>query len=202
MLHRLPLLLLALGCAAALRAQPVIDGLTLGGGVSIYQGDLDYNPGDGPVEFLSFGSPAVFVAADRAFGRIVTEATLQVDRFSIESDLIKMHLLAPSLNLTAGVNMDVIEPGSVRLYAGVAPLLAMPSYDRIDQRAIDNQGVGFEEMGTHLVWTFPVGVVIQDVVRLGVRFVAGDQLDSVASPSDERDFVTFVSVGYRFDLLR
>src|SRR5690606_7130311 len=66
------------------RAQPVVDGVTVGIGVSAYQGALDLNPTAGPVEFLALGSPFVHVAADRTFGPVITEASLQLDRYAIE----------------------------------------------------------------------------------------------------------------------
>lgn len=202
MLLRPSLLLLALLAAATLRAQPVVDGVTVGIGVSTYQGDLDLNPNDGPVEFLALGSPFVHVAADRTFGPVITEASLQLDRYAIESELIDMHLTAASLNLTGGLRFEVTEQVPIQVFAGVAPMLVMPTYDRIDDSVIAGNAYDFEEQGGHVVWTFPVGVVIQDVVRFGFRFVAGDDFDSTAGHTDAPDFITFVSLGYRFDLLR
>ena len=201
-LLRLLALLSGLLCATALQAQPLVDGLTLGGGVAIDQGDLDWNPEDGPVEFLSFGSPSVFAAVDRAFGPVVAEASLQFDRYAIKSELVDLNLFTSSLNLTAGIPINVIRPGFFRLYAGVAPMLVAPTYERVDDRVLNGSAYDFEQQGAHVVWTFPVGVVVQDAIRLGFRFIASDDFDSTTGTTDARDFITFVSIGYRFDLLR
>src|SRR5690606_5850236 len=136
------------------------------------------------------------------FGTVITEASLQLDRYAIESQLIDMHLTAASLNLTSGFRFEVTEQVPIQVFAGVAPMLVMPTYDRIDDSVIAGNAYDFEEQGAHVVWTFPVGVVIQDVVRFGFRFVAGDDFDSTAGHTDAPDFITFVSLGYRFDLLR
>src|SRR5690606_29781052 len=151
-LLRPSLLLLALLAAATLRAQPVVDGVTVGIGVSTYQGDLDLNPNDGPVEFLALGSPFVHVAADRTFGPVITEASLQLDRYAIESELIDMHLTAASLNLTGGLRFEVTEQVPIQVFAGVAPMLVMPTYDRLDDSVTAGNAYAFEEQGGHLAW--------------------------------------------------
>ncbi|MDX1532559.1 MAG: hypothetical protein R3362_13600, partial [Rhodothermales bacterium] len=131
---------------------------------------------------------------------LTAEGGLQFDRYAIRSAHVDMNLNALSLNLTAGVGIDVFQPDFLRFFAGVSPMLLLPSYDRVEAQAYETYD--FEEMGTRFALTFPVGVVVQDVLRLGVRFTASDEFDGAVGSSGAGDFLTFLHVGYRFDLLR
>lgn len=195
------LLVIALA-APALQAQPLVDGMSVGVGLSSYHGDLDWNPSNGPAEFLAAGNLGVFVSADRTFGRVVAESALRFDHLAIDYPLVEMSMNLVSLDLTAGVGFDFVRPLFFRVFAGVSPMLVMSSYERVDQEALDRSVLSFREQGTHLAWSFPVGVVIQDVLRLGVRFMPGDDFDGATGPSGASDLLSFVSIGYRFDLLR
>lgn len=184
------------------QAQPVVDGMTVGIGLSSYHGDLDWNPTDGPAEFLAAANLGAFVAADRSFGPIITEAALRYDHYAIDYPQVEMSLNTASLELTAGYAFDLIQPLFLRVFAGVAPMVVMPRYDRVDQEVLDRSILTFEQQGTTLQMSFPVGIVVQDVLRLGVRFMFSDDFDGATGTSGASDFVTFVSVGYRFDLLK
>lgn len=205
MSHRLlTLAALCLGLAlpTALRAQPIVDGVTAGLSASMFQGDMDANPGNGPVEYLSFADLGAFVGVDRKFGPVIGEATLYADRFRLENQHVAMTLGAVGLDLTAGFAFDVVRPGFLRVFAGVSPTLVLPSYHRVSERLEDISMVTFEEHGTRVALLFPVGLVIQDVLRLGVRLSPTDTLDGWTSTTGLNDRIAFVSLGYRFDLLR
>lgn len=198
----LALVAFSLALAPALRAQPLVDGVTAGLAVSMFQGDVDANPGNGPIEYLSFGEVGAFVGVDRKFGPVIAEAVLHADRFRLENELVEMTLGSVGLDLTAGFALNVARPGLLRLFAGVSPTLLMPSYQRVSDSLDGHSMVTFEEHGTRLQVLFPVGVVIQDVLRVGVRFSPSDALDGWTSTTGAKDRIAFVSLGYRFDLLR
>lgn len=204
MLLRRVLFLAVVACLAAPgpAAQPFVDGVTAGLGLTSYHGDLDWNPDDGPAEFVAAANLTAFVGADRAFGPVTAEAVLSYTRIDVDYPLAEMTLGTLGLDLTAGYTFGAGRPVFVRVFAGVAPLLVAPSYDRIDQAAFDRSVLSFEPQETGVVWSFPVGVVIQDTFRLGVRFLATDRFDGAAGPSGARDVLSFLSVGYRVDLLR
>lgn len=187
---------------AGLRAQPLVDGVSIGAGLSSYHGDLDWNPDNGPAEFLAAGNVGLFVAADRSFGSVIAETALRYDRLDIDYPLVEMTLNTVSLDLTAGVGFNFVRPLFFRLFAGVSPMVIMPNYVRVDREALDNSVLDFEETGTHFGLSFPVGIVIQDVLRVGVRIMPGDGFDGASGPSGSPDLLSFVSIGYRFDLLR
>ncbi len=188
--------------APILRAQPLVDGVSVGAGVSSYHGDLDWNPDNGPAEFLAAGNLGLFVAADRSFGPFIAETAFRYDRLAIDYPQVEMTLNTVSLDFNAGIGFNIVRPLFFRVFAGISPMLVVPSYERVDQEALDRSILTFQEQGTRLAWSFPVGLVIQDVLRLGVRFVPGDDFDGATGRSGASDLISFVSVGYRFDLLR
>lgn len=194
--------LLALAGAPFVQAQPLVDGVTVGLGLTSYHGDLDWNPDNGPAEFIAAGNLSAFVGVDRAFGPVTGEAVLSYTRIGVDYPLVEMTLGTLGLDLTAGYSFDLWRPSFLRVFAGVAPLLVSPSYDRVEQTRLDNSILSFERQDTQVVWSFPVGVVIQDTFRLGVRFIASDRFDGAAGPSGASDLLSTLSVGYRIDLLR
>lgn len=193
-------LVLALLAAPLLYAQPLADGITVGVGLSSYHGDLDWNPDNGPAEFLAAGNLGAFVAADRAFGPVVTEGALQYNRIGIDFPGAEMAINMISLDLTAGPSFDLFRPGFLRLYAGVSPALLLTNYDDVDETELG--GYTLDEQPARFVVTFPIGLVIQDILRLGVRITPTDNFDSVTGLTENVDLLSFISVGYRFDLLR
>lgn len=180
------------------KAQPIIDGITFGTGLSMYHGNFDWNREDRAFKFLANGTPHVFAMVDRAFGPMVVETGLTFDRVRMASDVVDARLTMLSADFTVGVAIPVPAPFFFRVFAGVSPAFHSASYDRINESWQANSG--YEELTTRLYVSFPVGIVIQDVVRIGVR-IAGDGFDG-ATANSPLDLVSFVSVGYRIDLLR
>jgi hypothetical protein len=178
----------------------VVDGISLGAGISMYHGEFDYNPNNRPIAFLASGTFHGFVAADRAVGPVVLESALQYDRLRMDGEALDKTVNMVSLDLTAGFALPVPQPFFLRLYAGVSPAVQFNTYTRISEGW--QERVGYEETGTRMVVTFPVGLVIQDAVRLGVRVAASPRFDGHAGGTNPIDVVSFVSLSYRFDLLR
>jgi hypothetical protein len=186
--------------APLVQAQPLVDGVSVGVGLSSYHGDLDWNPDTGPAEFLAASNLGAFVAADRAFGPIVTEGVLQVKRIAIDFPGAEMAINMLALDLTSGPRFDLFRPGLLRFYAGVSPALLLTNYHGVDEARLGDYE--FDEQPVRFLVTFPVGVVIQDVLRIGVRVIPSDNFDSITGLTNNVDLLTSVSVGYRFDLLK
>ena len=197
--------LFALGCVPASSAQPLFDGLTLGIGLTNYHGDLDWNQDRGrrrgTMGHLTRGNVTFFGGVDRRFGPVTGEAVLGYTNLSIDFPQVEASLRTISLDLTAGYTFDIIRPEFIRVYAGVAPLVVIPRYDRVDQRVLDNSILAFERQDTKLVLGFPIGLVIQETLRLGFRILPTDDFDGAEGPSGLTDILSLVHVGYRFDLL-
>ena len=193
-------LVLALLCAPLLYAQPLVDGVNVGVGLSSYHGDLDWNPDNGPAEFLASGNLGAFVAADRSFGPFVMEGALHYKRIGIDFPGAEMTLNMVGLDLTSGPSIDLFRPGLFRFYAGISPTVVLTNYDGVDEAQL--AGYEFDEQPVRFLVAFPVGLVIQDVLRIGVRVTPTDNFDSVSGLTNDVDFLTSISVGYRFDLLK
>jgi len=185
--------------APVLQAQPLVDGLTVGVGISTYHGDLDWNSDDGPAEFLAAGNLGAFVAADRSFGPFVMEGALHYKRIGIDFPGAEMSIHMIGLDLTSGPSLHLFRPDLFRFYVGISPTLVLTGYDDVDEAALE--GYEFDEQPARFLVSFPVGIVIQDVLRIGVRVTPTDNFDSVSGLTNDVDFLTSISVGYRFDLL-
>ncbi len=206
LVRRLLLSVLLAGFFAPLtRAQPLFDGATLGIGLTNYHGDLDWNQDRGrrrgTMGHLAAGNLTAFLGVDRAFGPVTGEAILSYTDLNVDFPQVEASLRTVSLDLTAGYTFDIIRPAFIRFYAGIAPLVVVPRYDRVDQDVLDNSILTFEEQDTKLFLSFPVGIVIQDALRFGVRIMPTDNFDGARGPSGLSDFLSLIQVGYRFDLL-
>lgn len=196
---------LALMWVAAPQAQPFIDGITVGVGLTNYHGDLDWNQNGGksrgPMGYITTGNLTAFAGADRAFGNVVGEVMLSYTRINVDFPQVEATLSTTGIDLTVGYMFDVFRPSFLRVYAGVAPLFVSPTYDRVDQETLDGSILSFERQDSQMVLSFPFGIVIQDTFRLGVRFMSSDNFDGAQGPSGASDFLSLIQVGYRIDLL-
>lgn len=192
-------LLLLLPCAPLLQAQPLVDGVTAGIGLSSYHGDLDWNPDNGPAEFLAASNLGAFVAVDRSFGPIVAETALLFNRVAIDFPDAEMTLNVLSFDLNAGPTINLFRPGFLRLYAGVSPSLVFSNFENLDIAELGAYNV--DQASARFLLTFPVGIVIQDTLRLGIRLTTTDYFENVSGNTDNVDLLSFISIGYRVDLL-
>lgn len=195
-------LILALLCTPLLYAQPLVDGISIGIGLSSYHGDLDWNPDNGPAEFLAAGNIGLFVAADRAFGPIVTEGALQYNRIGIDFPGAEMAINMISLDFTAGPSFNLFRSNFLRLYAGISPTLLLTNYSDVSELDRLDSNYDFDERSSRVLVTFPIGLVVQDVFRVGLRITPTDNFDSVTGLTEDIDLVSSIHIGYRFDLLR
>ncbi len=183
--------------AGAVQAQapsrPLIDGLTVAPGVSAYIGDLDGNPHRKLIQYFASSKFSMMVAADRRFGNVSAALEVHYDRMQIDRIKFVLSNNIISLDLVGGYHFDIIRSDLFGLVGGVGLSLLVPHYERLPQ---DLEGV--RPLGTRTVITFPVGLVIEDRVRLGVRVTMTDFLDGFEGEGGNVDLISFFHVGYRF----
>ncbi|NNE47799.1 MAG: hypothetical protein HKN37_14185 [Rhodothermales bacterium] len=182
---------LALPVQAQTAPGGLIDGYTVGIGLAMYQGDLDRNPGNKPTQFLASGNIQLMAGVDRqlAGGRFGVE--LHYNRLTAQNNLVAGDHNVVSLDLTYG--REIVSP-AVMIYAGVGPALVLSSYESqsvsADVLGIANEGAGFD-------LTIPIGVILQDRVRLSTRVALLDRVDGT-DPLGGRDLLSNISIAYRF----
>ena len=129
---RLTLWVLLAVCFAPLtHAQPLIDGFTVGLGLTNYHGDLDWNQNGGqsrgPMAYVASGNVTAFAGVDRTFGAVVGEALVSYTRINVDYPQVEATLSTIGIDLTAGYAFDLFRPSFLRVYAGIAPLIVMPA---------------------------------------------------------------------------
>lgn len=170
----------------------------------MYRGDFDANQSNSLPRYLGSGDVHVFASADRRFGAILAEGGVQYDRLTLNGfDAVDLDVNLVSLDLTAGYHLEGPGELTLRPFVGLAPGYRTVAYDRIGGAYTEDPSVteDFEQVESGMVVTFPMGVVIQDVVRIGARLTPGDNFDGFTRGSPI-DAVAFVSASYRFDLLK
>lgn len=170
-------------------AQAVIDGFQVGVGLSMYGGDLDGNSGSDLPSYVGSSRVHAFVGVDKDVGptRIGLEFSFGQLR-AINEQVDGTHTV-----LSADVTVAYMELGPIGFYAGVGPSMVLPSYERTSPSAVLD---GWAVDGPHFAMTFPVGVVVQEKVRVGLRFSMSDLLDGFEG-GKSRDVMGSLSVGIR-----
>ncbi len=185
--------LAASAAQAQSRSRPLIDGLTVAPGVSAYIGDLDGNPKRNFIQYFAASKFSVMVGVDRRYGKASAALEMHYDRFQIDRRSFVLSNNIVSLDLVGGYHFDMIRPGLFGLFGGVGVSLLVPRYESFPE---DFEGV--RALGTRPVITFPVGLLIEDRVRLGVRVTLTDFLDGFEGKGGNVDLISFFHVGYRF----
>ncbi len=197
-----------MGSTAARPAQaqvadlPRVDVVVVGGGLSMYIGDLDANPDSDFLQFIGASNLHLLVGAMRSVGeRRRLGLELSYDRVSgqnVGETVIAFTNNVLSLDLIGSYDFSVIEPGFFGVFAGVGPVLFLnPQYRNFPE---DNDK--FKELGTRLMLGLKAGIVIRHRIRIGFRFMPTDYLDGyegVVRSEFPFDFVTFINLGYRFN---
>lgn len=176
--------------------EPFLDGLTLGAGLSIFQGDVDSNPHNNPITFLGNGGLHLLAELEKELADGAVGLSLTYDRFSGERREIKFSNRAFGLAVTGSYPLPFIKSGFVRLFAGAGPLVVLPRFDRF--QPLEDVEEKFEEKGPHVVAAFPVGLIVQDRVRIGTRILLSDYVDGYEGYNAlDFDMLTFINLGYR-----
>lgn len=197
------LLLLVLS-ATPVRGQSVfnqVDGITVGAGLALFQGDLDSNPTHSPLKLIGNGNLRLLVGADKEFAPFRLGLEVTYDRLvgSLRSD----HAFtanAVSLDVAGSYNLPIISDGLFGLYAGVGPtLIVQPTYsDYIVSQSDDDDR--YRPLGSRVLVTGKVGIDFNDQIRVGMRLMPSDFVDGYAGINEEGaiDMVTSITLGYRF----
>lgn len=181
------------------------DALVMGGGLSIYVGDLDSNPNSHVFKTLGASGLHAMVGAHIDEGKRSFGLELSYDRVSGQFvDLDRGNLFAFSNNVigleAVGIyRFSYVQDGFISIFAGVGPVLLLaPSYEGFPENQDE-----FEEKGTRPMLGLKAGIAIQDYIRLGVRFLPTDYLDGYEGVNRQDapyDLIGFITLGYRLDL--
>lgn len=176
---------------ASSQSRRVIDGITVGAGIGMYAGDLDGNPTSSVPAFVGSGHLSLFVGVDRHLGGAIgmgLEAHYNRVRGTNEfvdgaHNMLSVELLA-----------RLIPSRYLGVYMGLAPGIIVSQYARLSPAAVLD-GEATED--ARFALTIPIGIMIQENIRVGIRFSASDLLDGKASGSNN-DVLGVISIGYRF----
>ena len=189
---------IVLGSSAA-NAQSALlrpfDGASIGIGLNAYHGDLDGNPDSEFIKYVGAANLHLLAGVDRRFGALGLGLDFNFHRLTARSGRVDMANNIASLDFTVSAGIGGVDQSLLRLYAGVAPTLLIPRYYRFPSDL-----EGYNDLGTRFVTSFPVGIIIQDRIRLGVRITTTDLLEGYVGTGGNRDYLTFINLGYRFDL--
>ena len=219
---------LCLFAASAADAQrgDLIQGMSLGIGLGIYQGELDKNSADNPIEFLASGNVGMTALVDGDVGPLIWEGGLSYQRIDIEVNEADLDVNVIGAELTLGKDFRLLGRSRfLRVFAGIAPAYIASSYNRtstpdrcffLDRDLFEAASpprpaacdalasppfLGnreFEEQPSRFTFYVPVGIVLQDAVRVSVRVFGTDYLDSLERADTGPDWSPAVTLMYRF----
>lgn len=183
----------------------IVHGITVAGGLSIYQGDYSLNPEHNLVKYIAGnGDLLLRVGADHRLGKF--------NQYGLGADLVYSRLAGKSsngtgfkansvsLDLYADYELPYIYEGLFRVFVGGGPnLLIAPSYTGTP---FVQDPKNYQRLGTRVIGTLKVGVTILDTFRIGTRISSSDLLDGYKGFTSDGvpDFVSFLNIGYRFRL--
>ncbi len=171
----------------------LIDGYTVGLGISLYQGDLDRNPTNSFDQLLTLGNLHLMAGADRSVAGGRGGLEIHYNRLIGANAAVSGTHHVVSMDITYG---RPVRSDAVRVYLGIGPALVFSSYDRSTPTA-DVFGFISESSGFDL--TIPFGVIIQDRVRLSTRFALLDRVDGTERIGG-KDMISNVVISYRFEV--
>ncbi|MES3630496.1 MAG: hypothetical protein PPP56_10060 [Longimonas sp.] len=186
---------------------PFIHGVKIGFGINTYQGDLSRNPNNNVLKYATSANPSAMVGVDWRFGEFEQyglNTTLQYNRVAGKTTGQNVpleftnNLLA--LDFTADYDLPYIQQGLFRVFLGGGPLFVIePTYENFptdDDR--------FDELGSRVTGSFVAGVSMFDTFRIGVRVPTSGMIDGHTGIDGVKrpDYVGFIDITYRFDLLR
>ena len=220
------LLALALAPAADAQRDP-IRGMSLGIGLGIYQGELDKNSADNPIEFFASGNVGATALVDGNIGPFIWEGGLSYQRIDIEVNEADMDVNVIGAEVTVGKAFRLLKRNRfLRVFAGIAPAYIGSTYHRtatpdgcffLDEGLFNAANPGgtepaacddatppflrnrdFEDKPARFSFYVPVGIVLQDAVRISVRVFGTDYVDSLQRNNTGPDWSPAVTLMYRF----
>lgn len=200
--------------------------MSVGVGLGIYQGELDKNSADNPIEFFASGNVGVTALADGVVGPLIWEGGLSYQRVDIEVNEADIDVNVVGAEFTIGKDFRLLKRNRfLRVFAGIAPAFVSSTYNRtntpdgcfyLDEELFEAAQVPascatdeinappflrnreFEEKPSRLTFYVPVGIVLQDAVRISVRVFGTDYVDSLKRDGTGPDWSPAVTLMYRF----
>lgn len=170
-----------------------ISGYTVGGGLSLYGGDLDGQPEGAMLAYFAAGNVHLHAGVDKEIGnRFQVMLETQFNRFNGKNNIVEgsHNLVSFDLNGSVGLGPDKL----FRLYAGVGPTMAFHSYNDLSTIAVV---AGWAEESSSFGMTVPFGVIFSDRIRAGFRMSLTDAFDG-RDGGASNDIFGIVAVSYRF----
>ncbi len=183
-------ILLSFAGSAAGQSGRFFDGFTVGTGLGLYAGDLDGNPASNIPVFVGSAHLTIFAGVDKHLGGAIgMGAELHYNRVRGTNEFVDGAHDMLSIDLMA----RIVPSSLIGIYMGVGPAVVRSKYSRMSPSAVLD---GEATEGNRLAFTIPIGVIIQERVRVGLRFSASDLLDGKASGSNN-DVLGVISIGFR-----
>lgn len=183
----------------------LVHGISVAIGLAIYQGDYSSNPSQNIVKYIAgTGALAARIGVDHrlgAFDQYGLGVDLSYNRLSGETPEgpgFEANSLA--VDFYAEYELPYIREGLFRVFVGGGPnLLISPSYEGTP---VVNDEDNFQPLGTRVIGSLKVGITVMDSFRIGTRVATTDLLDGYRGFRSDGvpDFVSFLNVGYRFDV--
>lgn len=186
-------------------SRSLIHGVSVGIGLTVYQGDFTRNPEHNIVKYLAgSGTLSARVGLDHRLG--------QFDQYGLGADLVYNRLSGEtsggrgfktntlSLDFYGDYELPYIAPGLFRVFLGGGPnFIIAPSYKNFPEESEEDN---FERLGTRVSASLKVGVTILDKFRIGTRIPSNDLIDGYKGfvADGVPDFLSFISFSYRFDV--
>ena len=182
--------LVTLNICTTSHAQRLVDGYRISVGLAMYGGDLDGNPNSDLPSYVGAGRLLVQAGADHEFGNLRLALELGFAQLKGTNVLVDGTHTVLSSDVVLSYNVY----GPIAVYAGVGPSVVLPKYDRMTPNAVLD---GWATEGAHFEMTFPIGVILQETVRIGLRLTNSDTVDGYVGGSS-KDIMGQFSIGYRF----
>ncbi len=198
--------LLAPSAQAQETGTPFADGITVGGGIGFYLGDLDTNPDNSILKFIGASNLELLAGADRRYGQYGLGLELKYNRLAgyrrFSSDTLSFTNNALSLDVVGSYDLGLLRPDLFRVFVGVGPtLLFNPTYKGFDEFEEDgDRNIVFKDLGTRVTGNLKFGVAFDDALRIGMMLTPTDFLDGFEGAYAPQDFVAFVNLSYRINL--
>jgi hypothetical protein len=179
---------------AALAQSP--SGVSVGLGMGVYHGEFDGNPGNGVIRAAASAMPFGFVAVDQPVGPVVAEAGLTYHYFPMRSEPVDKNVHSFSIDLLAHVAVPLELPLRLGVFGGASAAAQFQSHERVLPGWRDR--VGYDPAAVRIAVSFPVGITLQEAVRISVRVAPPGWLDGFDGGRSSFDAVSSVAVAYRF----
>lgn len=174
-------------------AQPFVEAVTLGAGLATYQGDLSQQLGTPFTGALLRSGIDLFANAERTFGPAYLAGEGGFSFIQVRDEQYGFSNRVLRAELQAGLGIDWLERHLVRLYTGFGVLHHRPIHR--DPAFVDSEFETRDIDEGQWSASVPLGVVINQRVRVAVRWVLDDTIDNAIGGDTPYDFILHVTIG-------